>query len=416
MLNADASRRIAAVLALVFLSSLTLLLFGLKPERGPFEFLHVPTALAQLLFICVVVLKTDWKQQLTTLAISQRGLLALLFAYVFFVSFVSPIPSALLLAVFWLIHIVFFVALIAFYRASFMHESDMIWRVLGIASLAHVTAFVFAWALWPEQVRDHILPVFENIRFLGYFVAPAVVVMAMMFVTRPNAAILPLVSFAGAALYIIHTGSRGGAVAIIAGMIVGAAYLGWHRRRVLGSRVLILLAVTIALLFLSAFMPNLPWPPLFDRAVADVGSPGLVALSGRDWVWSVTVDAIKENWLIGYGPAFLVHIYILVLDGAEVGVRNSHNIVLQFLLHWGVLGSVLILATGMSFARNIWVALTMNTDYALLPLVALSTMLVHSLVSGVFFYSYSTVIAIVAFASLERIGWQAQKPRSPDPD
>ena len=416
MLTADTSQKIAAVLGLVFLSSLSLLVFGLKPQRSPFEFLHVPTALAQLAFICVVVLKADWKQQLITMPRPQRALLAALFVYVFFVSMASPIPAALLLAVFWLIHIAFFVALIIFYRASFIHESDMIWRVLGIAALGHVAAFLVAWAIWPELVRDHILPVFENIRFLGYFVAPAAGVTAMLYVTRSGGAFLTMLSFSAAAFYIIHTGSRGGAVAIVAGLCVAAAYLAWHRRRVLGGRAVVLLAVTVALLVISGFLPNLPWPPLFDRAVADVSNPGLGALSGRDWVWSVSADAIKENWLIGYGPAFLVHIYILVLDGAEVSVRNSHNIVLQFLLHWGVLGSALIFATGMSFARNIWTALTIKTDHALLPLVALVTMLVHSLVSGVFFYPYSTVIAIVAFACLDRVGWQEQRSRSAGTD
>lgn len=416
MLSVGTAQRISAVLGLVFLSSLVLLLFGLNPERGPFEFLHVPTALAQVLFICVVVLKTDWKQQLMTMTFGQRALLALLFGYVFFVSFASPIPSALLLAMFWLIHIVFFLSLVVFYRASFMHQNDMIWRVLGVASLVHVAAFLFAWVVWPALVRDHILPVFENIRFLGYFVAPAVVVMAMMFVTRRDAAILPLASFAAAAFYIIHTGSRGGAVAIVAGVSVAGAYLAWHHRPVPRGRVMILLAVTAALLILSGFLPKLPWPPLLDRAMADASNTGTDALSGRGWVWSVTLDAIRERWLVGYGPAFLVHVYILVLDGAEVGVRNSHNIVLQLLLHWGVLGSVLILATGLSFARNIRAALAMKPDHALLPLVALSTMLVHSLVSGVFFYSYSTVIAIVAFAILDRIGWQERKTRAADPE
>jgi hypothetical protein len=52
-------------------------------------------------------------------------------------------------------------------------------------------------------------------------------------------------------------------------------------------------------------------------------------------------------------------------------------------------------------------ALVMKPDQTLVPAAVLTTMLIHSLVAGGLYNAYSIVVAIIAFASLVQIGWQA---------
>lgn len=99
--------------------------------------------------------------------------------------------------------------------------------------------------------------------------------------------------------------------------------------------------------------------------------------------------AIKERWMFGYGAAFVTHVFLYALDPSELqygnpNIRNPHNSILQLLLHWGVVGCLIILATTLTFARNLWIAFCQRPDQELFPSVVLVTMLVHSLVSGVF--------------------------------
>ncbi|MGJ8623368.1 MAG: O-antigen ligase family protein [Yoonia sp.] len=402
------------LLALVVLSSVSLLVFGLDPAPGPFVFLHIPTVIAQVVFTLGVFLRRDCRAALSGLTQTQQILLSAVVVYIVAVSYLSPIETAPFLANFWVIHVAFFLALLCYYRTVVMDGADPVWTVFAIATAIHVAAFLLAVFIWTETIRVRTLPAFEHVRFLGYFVAPAAAGMAMYFVTRHERLALPLLGFTAGTFYIIYTGSRGGAVAIVAGLVIGAAYVGFMRQKIYVSRVVILLCLVATGVYVAGLLPRLPLPPLFDRAVAVVDQTNTELMSNRNLLWADLVTVIKERWLLGYGPVFVTHAFSFAIDPSELrydspDVRNTHNLPLQLLMNWGVLGTVLMIATACTFLRNIRTALTQRLDLALVPATVLVTMLVHSLVSGVFFYPYTIVIGIIAFASLEGIGWRARK-------
>jgi len=403
----------SGILGFIVLSSLVLIPFGLDAPHHPLAFLHIPTVAGQFIFTLGVFLNPKCRDQLISLSSAQLIFLATLFAYVLWVSFTSPIPSASFLGQFWLIHIMFFVALVCFFRSGEFVADHMIWLLLGLAALVHVMAFLVAWAIWPDRVQAAAFPAFENIRFLGYFLAPAAAAAAVLFVTRTDYRILTFLSFAAAAFYLIHTGSRGGTIAVIAGLSVSAGYMMFTSQRAATGRVFILAAAVGLLFVISAMLPILPWPPLFERAAATSELSGTQALSSRDLLWGDLVQTIKERWMFGYGAAYVSHVFGYALDPSEIqyanpDIRNAHNIFLQLLMNWGVVGCIIIVLTALAFARNIWCAVFRWPNKALLPFGVLTTMMIHSLVSGVFFYPYSTVIGIIAFARLESIGWRGQ--------
>ena len=395
-----------ALLGLVVMSSLALLFFGLDPQLAFIRFLHYPTVIAQLVFTVAVLMREECREQLLSFTRAQALLLLALLVYVPTTSFFSPIPAAFFLSQFWMLHILFFVAVLAFFRTKPDANDDAIWLSLGVAALIHVIAFLFAWAIWPEQIRLEHHPAFENIRFLGYFAAPAATVMAIWFLTGTTRWMLAFLCYLAAAFYLIYTGSRGGAVAVVAGFGIAVAYVARKRLPFAFTNLIALVAATCLLVFLSMLLPKLPWVPLFDRAVEVAqAASSTQALTSRNLLWSDVSVAIKERWLLGYGPSYVSHIFSLALDPSSIqypneSIRNPHNIVLQVLLHWGVLGALIIAAIALAFARDIWSVLMTQSQRALLPFTAIATMLVHSLVSGVFFYPYSTVIAIIAIARL----------------
>ena len=390
------------LLSAVVMSSLSLLVFGLNPEPGPIEIMQLPTTLAQIVFVFAVVHQVGMRNLFAPMTHIQRGLIGALTIYVLFVSLTSPVPSSSILAPAWIVHIFFFVALVSFFSHAQLDRVDKIWTALGLTALIHVCVFLTAWALWPQDIREGHLPAFDNIRHLGYFLAPAAAVMAVQFVMCIEKVLLPLTCFAAAVFYILYTGSRGGAVALVAGLMLSGAFMAWHRQRVPLSRVVILIGVTGVAIIGAELLPALPWKPVFGRGVDAMSQTGAEILGGRSHVWKFASLAIQQNWLWGYGPAFMGQIPEYL--GAPY--RHPHNIGLQLLLHWGALGTVIVLGAVLSFAPRVWTALRNQPFLALMPVTVIATMFIHALVDGGLFYPFSTVLAIIAFASLVGIGWQ----------
>jgi len=383
------------------MSSLAFLAFGLHTPGGSIGTLQLPVAALQVYFIVAVALQVGVQGLVAPLNNAQRSLIGALIVYVLFVSATSPVPSAHILAISWIIHILFFVALISFFRNVGVKKAEVIWSALGLTALLHVCAFLIALVIWPAAIYANDLPAFGNIRHLGYLLAPAAAVMAMLFVTRTERALFPLICFMASAFYILYTGSRGAAFGLLAGLTATGAFWAWHGRKAYLTRVLTLLAVTGILIIISEFLPALPWPPVFSRGAAAFDPSGGEMLNGRGRVWSFVIQAIQQNWLWGYGPGLMRDLPDYPM---RVGYFQPHNIGLQLLMHWGLVGTCIILATAVSFSSNVLAALREKPDKAILPLAVSSAMGAHALVDGGLFYPFSVAIAIIAFAVLDAIG------------
>ena len=390
-------------LNVVVMSSLAFLAFGFQSPSGPIEVLQLPVAALQVYFILAVGVQVGWSGLVAPFTARQRWLIGALMVYVLAVSATSPVPSALILAPSWIIHILFFVVLVSFFKEGDFSATDVIWQVLGLTALLHVCAFFIGLIIWPASIYANDLPAFGNIRHLGYLLAPAAAVMAMLYVTRFEGAIFPLVCFSAATFYILYTGSRGGAVALVAGLVVAGAFCAWCGQNARMSRVVVLLVATGLLIILSELLPSLPWPPVFSRGVATIDQSRLEMLQGRGAVWQFVVQAIQQNWLWGYGPGLMSDVPNYPLG---TPYYQPHNIGLQLMMHWGIVGTCLIFATAVSFSSNVSAALRQRPNTAILPLVAISTICIHALVDGGLFYPFSVVIAIIAFAMLVIIGGQ----------
>lgn len=376
-----------------------MLAYGLHPPAGAISILQLPVAMLELYFVATVALKVGIRGFLAPLTNAQSGLIGMLIVYALFVSATSVVPSAQIFVSSWIIHIFFFVALMAFFQTIRLDQYDVIWSVLGLTALIHVCVFMIAWAIWPGEIRQNNLPAFHNIRHLGYFVAPAAAITAVQFVTRLEKFSFPLLCFSASTFYIFYTGSRGGAYALLVGLTLAAVYLAWHRQKIYTSRVIVLILVAGALVLASEILPALPWPPILHR----MGDAEVDMQSGRGAVWAFAWHSIEQSWFWGYGPVPFSELPNYPL---RTVFYHPHNIGLQLLLHWGVAGTLIALAIFISIIPNIWTALQQKPRLALLPATALATMSAHALVDGNLYYPFTMAVAVIAFAHLESLGRQ----------
>lgn len=393
-------------LNIVVMSSLAFLAYGLRTPSGPIEVLQLPVAAMQVYFIAAMLVQVGWRGLVEPLSKMQLSLIGALLVYIPLVSLSSPIPSAHILFSSWMIHILFFVALIVFFRNVRMEQLNVVWPVLGLTGLIHVGAFMVAWSLWPDEVARMQLPAFGHIRHLTYLLAPAAAVMAILFLTRLEHSIFPLVCFSAAAFYILYTGSRGGALALIIGLVITSVFSAWQSQKFFASRFAILLAASVILVLVCEFLPAIPnWPPVFGRAFETIDQTSTEMLTGRDNFWSFAWASIQQNVVWGYGPAILSELPNYREQPFANGTFfHPHNLSLQLLLHWGMLGTLLVLATASTFVPNALRARKIEPQAALLAFAVASTMGVHALVDGGLFYPFSIVIAIIALAMLDAIG------------
>lgn len=391
------SRNVGLILlSVVMMSSLTLLMFGLDFSPGPVQILHLPTTLAQAVFVFWIASRDGIETFLQPLTKFQRLLVLVLSIYVVSVSTFSEAPSAVMFAPAWVVHILFFVALLSYFRAAGPKVATQLWNTLGVAGLIHVSAFLWAWMIWPDAILEGRLPVFDNIRHLGYLAAPAAAVTALAFVARTERALLSLTFFAASLFYLFYTGSRGGVVALAGGIVLMSVFVKGAAIPVLPTRVAMIAVTTLAVVLVSELLPALPWKTIFGRGADALEQTGDELLSGRWKLWMHVVEAVRENWVFGYGPAIMAQ--ISEFHGAPM--RHPHNFGLQLLLHWGFAGSLLFAALGVSFAPVLLRSLRSVPCVMMLPLAALTTMLLHALVDGGLYYPFSAAIAIVALGAL----------------
>lgn len=89
----------------------------------------------------------------------------------------------------------------------------------------------------------------------------------------------------------------------------------------------ILLLVVFMIILIGILNPT----EILDPLLSKIGKSGF---SSREYIWPMAMQAIKENWLIGYGELSQRQIDSYILYGAN----HTHNIILEYLFDVGVIG------------------------------------------------------------------------------
>jgi O-antigen ligase len=235
------------------------------------------------------------------------------------------------------------------------------------------------------------LPAFANVRWFGYYAAAAVGLAAPGFLRGDKTAL----AVATAAFAIaVWSGSRGAIFAAGSGLLACAILLRKFRALRVWLRLFVCALAGIALgVGLGALVP---FEAVGLDSIARYGS------SGRIELWSDTLDAILQRPWLGWGEAQFRAIF-----RDEWFVAQPHNVVLQVLLAWGLIGTLLCLAV------TIWVAprflKAQSAEAAPFQCAAL-ILAAFSFIDGALYYSHSLSLFVFCCAAAVAAGTKLNPP------
>jgi O-antigen ligase len=268
------------------------------------------------------------------------------------------------------------------------------WRTAVLAGLLLVFLLLVAFVATTEQSpaeRVFRLPAFGNVRWFGYLAAGAIGLAAPGFLRGDRTAwAVAAMAFALA----FWTGSRGPLFASVAGLALSTIFLRKFRNlRVWGS-------------FAACAFVGVMLGSGLGALVAFEGQGAANTLrfdsAGRVDVWRDTIGVISMRPLLGWGEAQFREIFRDVWS-----VAQPHNVVLQVLLAWGVVGALLSVALALWTAPRFLVAQSIDAA----PFQCAALMLaVYSMYDGALYYAHSLSLFVFCVAAAMAAG----SPRASD--
>ena len=312
----------------------------------------------------------------------------------------------------WFIHALTAGVLWAWLRAHPIHV-----RLIGAAipiGFLLVSGVVAARLPWGESPRDGTEATilgFENIRHYGYYAVIALAYLAARPAALPlsvRSAALPFAAMTAAWTLLVWSGSRGATAAVAA----TAALLWISRIDPAWKKCVALVAAALVLgSGLSLLLPRVAPSHGFDRILRHSGIRGEIPknittfnfiTNGRTVLWSKVAPQTLDHPWFGHGPDGYLY------SGA-MGTRSEqpHNVFLQFVFEWGMVGAVAMLALLFLVLRQqVWHvrALRRRSEpdddrvARLGALAALMALCIQSLVDGTLHNAFPLALGAISLA------------------
>jgi O-antigen ligase len=184
----------------------------------------------------------------------------------------------------------------------------------------------------------------------------------------------------------VYTGSRGGILACVIGVVLYA--LPYHKSK---RKMTAILVATIAVLGVVYIVVNDERALSRFETTYETGNT-----AGRDRLFAAAIEMITEKPLLGWGP--IIWAYELgSREGRGFRERGTHNLVLYLLVEVGLLGAAPFLIGLGLCVRAAWTARV--GSLGLLPLVLLATMLVGSMSLDTLRYKTLWLVLMLSLAS-----------------
>lgn len=239
-------------------------------------------------------------------------------------------------------------------------------------------------------------PLFGHIRHVGYFSCVGVLVGAWSVLTlRGGVRVLAWVGYVLALSILLWSGGRGASIAAFLGVCSLGAMAIQHKKIVwLGLFVGLLLALLLSALF-PVDQPGLGWLSALMRS--DSASSVNELSTNRLIIWAYLWDFIVQRPWFGWGGEAFHAV-------SDYNVNQAHNLVLQLLLEWGVVGSVVIGGPLLVLAvRGGWcyrVVMARGGGVMGLGGGLVVALLLLSLVDGVFYHGLPSAYLALGYAAM----------------
>ena len=330
----------------------------------------------------------------------QFALAILLFIALFTMLMAETEPMfARIATMIWLIHGLFFVSVA--YLANYLsgrNKNHFFYALFG-ASSVYVILVAFYVSLVPNPLNYewvNNIPGYTNVRHTGYFIGPTLGAAIAYYanVREQKKRILCAATIALLACFGFWSGSRALFFSFIVTLMICVVIFPKMRRgrNLLEIAIILVLAACISL-FVPIYNPSFG---IFHRLATTDYSNLDTASSGRLAIWNYTLPYIFEHPWFGYGADQ----YRYAVEHPSMQINHPHNLILQLLFQWGVIGA----ACFMSLLMALWVwsvKLTMQIGQNAAPaFVIFSTILTYSMIDGTLNYPLPIMLACIAVAQI----------------
>lgn len=291
----------------------------------------------------------------------------------------APVPPvAATFTAIWVIHI--------FFGLSVAHLAGRIFAPLDLVRGYGIGFALFCGLLFVflVQVRDpnfnwtFDLPAFSHVRIFGHYAAPvaglAAGLMALGRTRGQWAAAFALATLALA--LVLWTGSRGALIGVAAGVGAGLLFAPPVRHlRAWGG-----IAAALAVAWLSVASLPAPAPTMGSARIVAATVKSGDRTTGRTQLWAHVAKAAAKRPIFGHGEGQMYSV------ARFADLFHPHNIILQFLLAWGIVGLACAGTLAFYFARESIRLVRAGADELVPPFIAMVALAVPSLVDGSLFH------------------------------
>ncbi len=265
-----------------------------------------------------------------------------------------------------------------------------------IGALINLIAIIIRWnsLLDPRTAGwTTMLPLFVNIRHMGYLISAAVVaqVFVLLRCQKPWALISSFVGLVLLTAFLFWTGGR----AVIGGAFLAAIVMMILAKASANHIKCVVLAVPLAIALAQYFVVVDGSLGLFGAWNRSIHAGALDSfLSGRGIIWTDAWYRILEHPWLGWGADG--YVAIRPPYAIQGGILHPHNVFVQCLVEWGFLGTGIFIIVCSQFLTPIMQSLwrireQQNYDPALLLGSALAgNLLLLSLTEGILYHGIGT--------------------------
>lgn len=298
-----------------------------------------------------------------------------------------------------------------------VHTRLIVAMVATVPALALPPALI---AMNPDAYQEFWIKVYgyANVRSYGYFPAVAAAALSGLALTgikRQSKVSIVLYSIFLTASwsFLFWSGSRAGMVS--SGLSILFIWLFCAPRSLIIPLASICTAAAGAALSMFYYTPG-QWFGLINRVqdtVHRIETGGVAkASSNRIEMWNWAVGKILEKPFFGHG-----YLSMTDLRTPEFNYYHTHNIVIEYLLSFGLLGGGVILLLGvLIWVRALLAARRIKTPVALALMMIATVLPVYAMFSATLFFPFHLMVYFSAIGAL--IGWdvyqrQPQEPEEP---
>jgi len=270
----------------------------------------------------------------------------------------------------WIVHISYAISIANLCVLKIFNVTDLInYAIIGFVIFTFLIILFVLLKYEPDRNWINDIPAYNNIRWFGYYAAATTGLCAWGWLKRET---LPMLVAVLALAVSFWTGSRGSPTAVVVAYMVALVLFPFARKG-LPTFLLILLAAAILSLGMSIILP------LGESALSRFSDGS----NGRVEMWLLAIEGIAQRPWFGWGEAQFNN-YISPLVFAQ-----PHNVILQILFAWGLVGGLLVLLLASWIGRPLLHAA--NEGNA--PLVfAILTIAAFSLIDGTLYHVQSVSI------------------------